>query len=409
MANASFKPLSFVDALFTATSATCVTGLIVVDTGRDLSSISQWIVLLLIQLGGIGVMTFTTALPLLAGQRIGLRQRMLMKGGLGMETPSGAVRLLIQILKLTVFAEALGVLFLFFAFLQSDRPLRAAHLAVFHTISAFCNAGFSLFSDNLESFAATWAVPGIVMALIVAGGLGFPFYAEVASSLRTRRKLSPYSKLVVLVTLVLIASGGLLFSVTEWNNALKGLSPGLKVWNALFCAVTPRTAGFDTISVNALSSASILLTILLMIVGASSGSTGGGVKVTTIGVLFATMWSHLRGREDAVLWGRAISHTVLIRSISMVLIYLLTLFFSSFILLLIEPFPFRCLVFEVVSALGTVGLSTGITGDLSPAGKLVLIALMFWGRVGLLTFMYSLLKKDHKGSVSYPEATFIVG
>ncbi|HPP37981.1 MAG TPA: potassium transporter TrkG, partial [Thermosynergistes sp.] len=174
-------------------------------------------------------------------------------------------------------------------------------------------------------------------------------------------------------------------------------------------AITPRTAGFDTISVNALSSASILLTILLMIMGASSGSTGGGVKVTTIGVLFATMWSHLRGREDVVLWGRAISHTVLIRSISMVLIYLLTLFFGSFILLLIEPFPFRCLVFEVVSALGTVGLSTGITGDLSPAGKLVLIALMFWGRVGLLTFMYSLLKKDHKGSVSYPEATFIVG
>ena len=376
------------DALFTATSAVCVTGLVVVDTGKDLAPASQTVVLLLIQLGGIGVMTATTALSLLIRERIGLRQRMFLAGGFGMETPAGVVRFLRRILLLTFSVETVGALFLYAGFLR---------------------AGFSLFSDSLAGFSRNLLIPGTVMALIVVGGLGFMVLSELMMTVRRREKLSMLPRLVLFTTAGLLLFG--LFSITlsEWNHAFAGMSGGWKIWNGLFASVTPRTAGFDTVPPATFSSAGIFLLILLMIVGASPGSTGGGFKTTTLAVLLVSTWNNLRKNPEINLWNRRISIRILQRTVTVVVLYLGTIGLGLGALALLEPFPFRSLLFETVSAMGTVGLSLGITAELSDAGKIVLMLLMFWGRVGIVTFLYGLLKPVPRGKVSYPDADITIG
>jgi trk system potassium uptake protein TrkH len=408
--NARTRPLRFVDALFTSTSAVCVTGLVVVDTGKDLAPASQAVVLLLIQLGGIGVMTATTALSLLMRERIGLRQRMFFAGGFGMETPAGVVRFLRRILLLTFTVEAAGAVFLYAGFLRAGfSPLRSLCNAVFHSISAFCNAGFSLFSDSLAGFSRTFLIPGTVMALIVVGGLGFMVLSELMITVRRREKLSMLPRLVLFTTAGLLLFG--LFSITlsEWNHAFAGMSGGWKIWNGLFASVTPRTAGFDTVPPATFSSAGIFLLVLLMIVGASPGSTGGGFKTTTLAVLLVSTWNNLRKSPEINLWNRRISIRILQRTVTVVVLYLGTIGLGLAALSLLEPFSFRSLLFETVSAMGTVGLSLGITPELSDAGKIVLMLLMFWGRVGIVTFLYGLLKPVAKGKVSYPDAEIPIG
>ena len=408
--NARTRPLRFVDALFTSTSAVCVTGLVVVDTGKDLAPASQAVVLLLIQLGGIGVMTATTALSLLMRERIGLRQRMFFAGGFGMETPAGVVRFLRRILLLTFTVEAAGTVFLFAGFLRAGfSPLRALCNAVFHSISAFCNAGFSLFSDSLAGFSRTFLIPGTVMALIVVGGLGFMVLSELMITVRRREKLSMLPRLVLFTTAGLLLFG--LFSITlsEWNHAFAGMSGGWKIWNGLFASVTPRTAGFDTVPPATFSSAGIFILVLLMIIGASPGSTGGGFKTTTLAVLLVSTWNNLRKSPEINLWNRRISIRILQRTVTVVVLYLGTIGLGLAALSLLEPFSFRSLFFETVSAMGTVGLSLGITPELSDAGKIVLMLLMFWGRVGIVTFLYGLLKPVAKGKVSYPDAEIPIG
>ncbi len=271
----SGHPLSLLDALFTATSAVCVTGLAVVDTGKDLSLPAQGVLLVLIQLGGLGVMTATTALPLVFGMKIHLRQRLLFAGGLGMDTPQGAVRLLSTVLRYTLAVEALMAVPLFWGFLQREASGRAAYLAVFHSISAFCNAGFSPYGDNLESFAGTFWVPGAVMVLIVLGGLGFPVAAELRAYARRRHALSAYTRMVLVVTAGLILLGTALLAFSEWDHAFRDLPPLLKGWNALFHSITPRTAGFDTVALRSFSGLGLGITLFLMFVGASPASTGG--------------------------------------------------------------------------------------------------------------------------------------
>ena len=382
----------------------------VVDTGTFLTFPSQLVVLLLIQLGGLGVMTATTALPLLMGQKIDLRRRLLFAGGLGLDTPAGAVRLLFQILKLTLLFEGLGTLWLFVGFWGDEAPMRAFYLALFHSVSAFCNAGFSLFASNLEGYATTFVVPSAVMILVVVGGLGSPVLIELGHRLRHGGRLSPYCRLVLLMTTVLIGLGTFLFSLTEGQEAFRTFPWPLKLWNALFHSVTPRTAGFDTVSLSSFSAPGVALTVLLMLIGASPASTGGGMKTTTIGLLLASTWTDLRGKSEVVLWGRRIPHWTLTRATSLFFLYLGTLFLSSFLLALMEPHSFLTLFFEAVSALGTVGLSLGVTADLGSGAKLVLVLLMFWGRVGLMTFLYGLLLEGHGGGkVSYADTDVPVG
>ena len=397
------------DALFTATSAVCVTGLVVVDTGRELSPFSQMVVLLLIQFGGLGVMTAMTALPLVAGQRIGIRQRLLFAEGMGLDTPQGAVRLLLDVLRLTVAIEAVGALLLFVAFWGEYPPGRAVVLAVFHSVSAFCNAGFSLFPTSLEGYASSIAVPGVVMALLVLGGLGFPVLSELWKTLRKRRSLSVAARLVLVTTGACVVGGFVLLLVAEWNGAFGHLPPRWKLWNALFAAVTPRTAGFDTVAPGLYSPLGLLMTILLMIVGASPASTGGGVKTTTVGVLALTCLRDIQGETEVHAFARKIPVRTVFRALTFVLLYLGTILCGVFCLSFTEALPFGSVLFEVVSALGTVGLSTGITSSLSVSGKLVIVLLMFWGRVGIVTFMYSLVQPSEGGRISYVDVHIPIG
>ena len=410
LCNSNSRPLRLVDALFTATSAVCVTGLTVVDTGKTLNLASQVVVLLLIQLGGLGVMTATTAFALLVRERIGLRQRMFFAGGFGLDSPSGVIRLLVRILLLTFVIEGAGAIPLFWGFLERGlSPSKALYNAVFHSVSAFCNAGFSLFSDNLEGYSKSVLVTGTVMILIVLGGLGFIVLAELRERVRRGVRISVHSRLVLLTTSMLILSGTLALLSSEWNYSLNGLSPVWKAWNALFSSITPRTAGFDTLAPASFSSAGIFVLVLLMIVGASPGSTGGGFKTTTLAVLLVSTWNTMKGRSEVQLWNRRLPLRIIHRAVMLVVLYLATLGLGLTVLVLVEPFPFRTLLFEAASALGTVGLSLGITAKLSDGGKLVLVLLMFWGRVGIATFLYGLVEKEAKGRVSYPDAEIPLG
>ncbi len=408
--NAGTRPLGWIDALFTATSSVCVTGLIVVDTGKDLSLASQGVVLFLIQLGGLGVMTATTAFFLLMKERIGIRQRMFFAGGFGLDSPSGVIRLLVRILLLTFVIEGIGIIPLYFGFLKSGMGHgRSLYSAVFHSISAFCNAGFSLFPDNLESFSRTILVPGTVMVLVVIGGLGFVVLAELREMFLRARRISLQTKLVLVTTVFLVILGSVVLVLTEWGNAFGDLQAGWKVWNGVFSSITPRTAGFDTVAPVNFSSAGVFVLVLLMLIGASPGSTGGGIKTTTLAILLVSTWNFLKGRHEIHLWNRKLPFSVLQRSVTVVVLYLGTLLVGIGLLVLIEPFPFRALLFEVASALGTVGLSLGITPELSDAGKIVLVLMMFWGRVGIVTFLYSLLKRQTGERVSYPVSEVPVG
>ncbi len=408
--NANSRPLTLVDALFTATSAVCVTGLTVVDTGKDLANASRLVLLLLIQLGGLGVMTATTALSLLMRERIGLRQRMFFAGGFGLDSPSGVIRLLIRILSLTFAIEAVAVFPLYWGFSRAGlSPEQSLYNAVFHSVSAFCNAGFSLFPDNLEGFSSSILVPGTVMVLVVLGGLGFIVLSELKEMFRRPGKISVHSRLVLFTTAGLVLFGTALLLISEWNHSLGAMGGGWKLWNGLFSSITPRTAGFDTVALSTFSSAGLFVVILLMIVGASPGSTGGGFKTTTLAVLLVSTWNVIRGRSEVHLWNRRISIRVIQRAITLIVLYLGTLGLGLMILALLEPFPFRSLLFETASALGTVGLSLGITSGLSDAGKLVLVLLMFWGRVGIITFLYGLVKREARGKISYPDAEIPVG
>jgi trk system potassium uptake protein TrkH len=408
--NANSRPLTLVDALFTATSAVCVTGLTVVDTGKDLANASQLVLLLLIQLGGLGVMTATTALSLLMRERIGLRQRMFFAGGFGLDSPAGVIRLLIRILSLTFAIEGVAAIPLYWGFIRAGlSPEQSLANAVFHSVSAFCNAGFSLFPDNLEGFSRCILVPGTVMVLVVLGGLGFIVLSELKEMFRRPGKISVHSRLVLFTTTGLVLFGTALLLLCEWNHSLEAMGGGWKLWNGLFASITPRTAGFDTVALSTFSSAGLFVVILLMIVGASPGSTGGGFKTTTLAVLLVSTWNVIRGRSEVHLWNRRISIRVIQRAITLIVLYLGTLGLGLMILALIEPFPFRSLLFETASALGTVGLSLGITSGLSDAGKLVLVLLMFWGRVGIITFLYGLVKREARGKISYPDAEIPVG
>lgn len=408
--NAGSRPLRFVDALFTATSAVCVTGLTVVDTGKDLAPASQAALLLLIQLGGLGVMTATTALALLMRQRIGLRQRMFFAGGVGLDSPSGVVRLLIRILVLTFAIEGAGAIPLYWGFIRAGlSPGQSLYNAVFHSVSAFCNAGFSLFSENLEGFSESIIVPGTVMVLVVLGGLGFIVLSELKEMFRGSARISVHSRLVLSTTAGLVLFGTVGLLLCEWNQSLGAMSSGWKAWNGLFSSITPRTAGFDTVAPATFSSAGLFIVILLMIVGASPGSTGGGFKTTTMAVLLVSTWNAIKGRHEVHLWGRRISFRTIQAAITVIVLYLGTLGLGLMALVLLEPFPFRSLIFEAASAMGTVGLSLGVTSRLGDGGKMVLILLMFWGRVGIVTFLYGLMKQEARGKISYPDAEIPVG
>ena len=399
---------NFVDALFTATSATCVTGLIVQDTPVYFSTLGQVIILVLIQLGGIGIMSYSAFLALLFG-RFTLGQRGMLQEM--MEEERNVLSMILYVFKMTFVIELIGAIILFFRWISVFKePMQTLYLSVFHSVSAFCNAGFSLFSNSLENYITDPVVNVVIMALIILGGIGFIVVYEVTRNVTgTKRILSIHTKLVLVTSAVLVVVGFLLIFFIEFDSAFLDYPLTGKLWGALFQSVTPRTAGFNTVPIASLSTITLTIIIILMFIGASPGSTGGGIKTSTFAILLLSLGNILRGKEDIEVFKRKIPSTIVYKAMAIVVGTLLLLVSIFLLLLAFEKQPFLPLLFESVSAFGTVGLSMGITPDLTSIGKLLIILLMYGGRIGPLTLGFALTRTLRRGKVEYPVAKIMIG
>lgn len=410
-ASATRSPIGFVDALFTATSAACVTGLIVLDTPVDFSLFGQSVILALIQIGGLNIMVLSTFAALLLGRGLGLRGERALGELLDIRTPQTAYRLIRFIVLATAGIELGGAVLLSGAYLGRGYSVAAAlWYGLFHAVSAFCNAGFSLHSDSLVGFQRDPLVLLLMAGLITAGGLGFVVLAFVWRRLShsRNRSLQVQARIVLWVSGVLIVAGTLLYAVAEWDRSLAGLPPLDRLVNALFQSVTLRTAGFNSVGLDTLAPLTLLIMLAFMFVGASPGSTGGGIKTTTAFVLLAAIPALFRHQPRVVVAGRTLTLETVFRSAAIATTTLLVLFLTASLLLASQNISFESLLFETFSAVGTVGLSLGATGMLDSFGKLVIVIAMLAGRVGPLTLVL-LLGRRFDSRVSRPEARIMVG
>ncbi len=412
------------DALFTATSATCVTGLVVHNTQLHYARFGQWVILLLIQLGGLGIMTFSASVVVLLGRRLGAFGRETMAQVVEDSRDLDLAQSLRYILLFTLLAEVAGALVLFLRWLGEYRqPVEALFVAGFHSISAFCNAGFSVFPNSLVRFQSDVVVNLTVIVLVVSGGLGFSVVHEIVNRrslgqllrrvlgqpVAQAARLSTHALLVLRTTMLLIGAGAILFFFFEYDGALSGLPLGTKLLASLFQSVTTRTAGFNTVPLDALRPVTLLVVILLMYVGASPGGTGGGVKTSTLAVLFLTFRNLVAGREQVEVANRTIPRETVYRAIAIASGGVAVIVAILAVLLVTESFPFQNILFEVTSAFGTVGLSTGITPLLSPAGKLGIILLMYVGRLGPLTLALAMRTRLSRLPIEFPQARIVIG
>jgi len=412
VASKSGQFTSPITALFTAASAVCVTGLAVVDTGTYWSHFGQGVILALIQIGGLGFMTSATLLLLLLGRRLGIRERWLIGQSLGTERLGGMVKLVRRILLFTFIVEAIGAAIFYIRFSVENPTGTAAWKAVFHAVSAFNNCGLDLFGNfrSLLGYQTDTTVILTTAALIILGGISFMVVADVINVRRFGRLLLD-SKIVLVTTLGLLVVGTVVILVTEYGNAdtLGPMSVPHKLLTSFFQAVTPRTAGFSSISIGSMATYSQFFIILLMFVGGAAGSTAGGIKVNTFGMLVATIWSTIRGNEHARAFGREFTNQQIHRALTLVMLALTLIFIVVLVLTVTEKFGFLNLLFETVSAFGTVGLSTGITPGLSVAGKLIITAVMFIGRLGPLILVLSLTQRQQPSAYRYPQDEVRIG
>jgi trk system potassium uptake protein TrkH len=413
--------LSFIDALFTATSAQCVTGLIVVDTGSKFTLFGQLVVLVLIQTGGLGITTFSVYLFFYLRLGVGTRGRWIIQETL-LHTPVESMKELIRaIFFLTVMIEGVGALLLAFAFVPDLGLARGLYFALFHSVSAFCNAGFGLFADNLVGYRDNELVNLTIMGLIILGGIGFLVMKELLDLLQRkhkRRRLSLHTKLVLLTTSILIAGGAVLIGLLEAGSSLAGRGIGEGILTALFQSVTARTAGFNTIDLNLFGVPTLFLMMFLMFVGASPGSSGGGIKTTSLALFVAILHSRLKGNQHTNVFRRTIPDEAATKTLTLVMLATLFLGAATFVLLTVQMQgqtfagnrgALMDFAFEAVSAFATVGLSLGATAQLVPLGKIVVIMLMFVGRVGLLTMAFTIVKRSRRDAVRYSEENIMIG
>ena len=407
------EPLGYLNALFTATSAVCVTGLVVVDTLTQFSFFGQVVIIILIQLGGLGLMTMATMMAILLGKRISFRNRLIMQEALNQFSLEGMVRLVKAVGLVTVLFEGIGAVLLAVRFIPDYGWLQGAWYGVFHSISAFCNAGFDLLGGfgSLAPYALDWLVNLVVMVLIISGGLGFSVIAEIWHKQQTKEphRLSLHTRLVLLITLFLVVVGTSFILIVEWNKVLSGLPLPSKFLVALFQAVSPRTAGFSTVPLNNLHSATALMIAILMFIGASPGSTGGGIKTTTFGTLVALVVSSVRGHDEVRLFGRRIPEDIVKRAVAIIAIGFTLVLMVTIIISLSDGLPLMSVLFEATSAFATAGLSLGITPMLSPLAKVTLALTMFAGRVGPMSLALALMHDQVNARISYPEEKVIVG
>ena len=402
-----------VDALFTATSAVCVTGLITVDTPVFWSGFGQAVILLLIQVGGFGIMTLATLLGLLVSRRLGLRTRLNAAAESKSLGLADVRRVLVGVARTSLLFEGAGalVLALRLATAYDEPPARALWLGVFHAVSAFNNAGFSLYSDNLVGFATDPFVGLPVCVLVIAGGLGFPVLFELRRAWRTPLRWTLHTKVVMAMTAVLLPLGTLMFLTLEWANpqTLGPLSTPGKVLAGFFQSVQTRTAGFNSINPGDLDEATLLGSDVLMFIGGGSGGTAGGIKVTTFAVLLFVILTEVRGDESVTAFGRRIPREVQRQALSVALLGVAVVVGSTALLLLLTPFGLSQVLYEVVSAFATVGLSTGITAQVGVPGQLVLVALMFLGRLGPITLASALALRSRPRLYDVPQERPLIG
>jgi trk system potassium uptake protein TrkH len=412
------RSIRFVDALFTMTSAICVTGLIVLDTPHDFTLFGQLVILLGIQLGGLGYSATATLLLLTLGRRIGLRERMMMMEVLNTLSMEGLVRFVKVIVAITFAIEGIGAIVLAARFAADMDLGRAVYFGVFHSISAFNNSGFALFSDSLFSYRGDVVVNVTIMGLTILGGLGFLIYRDFLENLSGARfRLTTHTKLALTVTGLLLVLGTLALWGLEVRNVrtLAKLPFGEQWLVAFFHAVAARTAGFATVDVNLMSIPTLYLLILLMVIGASPGSTGGGIKTTTFGIICAAIWTTLKGRADVMMFHRRIPQELVLKSYALATMAIGLVTGLTMLLSYTEDAAFLRLMFEVASAAATVGLSTGDGGALSLAalfsdfGKCVIIAAMFVGRLGPLMVGLFTVKTHEDLRYRYPEARVVLG
>jgi len=409
------EAVGFVNALFTATSAVCVTGLVVVDTGTYWTVLGKTIILLLIQIGGIGFMAVATLFFVMLGKRITLRERLVIQQAVGQNALSGVVKFSLTMLILTFGIEAMGVLLLSFRFVPEYGWNTGVGYAVFHSISAFCNAGFDLIGHgrSLTPYVNDPLVIIPIGMLVILGGLGFTVILDTISH-KKMRHYSLHTKLVFLLTTVLLLSGTGVYLLLEWNNpdTLGGLTLSGKLLAGFFQSLTTRTAGFNSIDTASLTNASKIWTIVLMFIGGSPASTAGGIKTVTFGVMLVMAYSVIQGKENVEIFKRRIPFDVVNRAITILVIGLVMMVMATMVLTILEPdYSFMDILFEVASAFGTVGLSTGITALLSNPAKILLTFTMFAGRVGTLTIAFALANRQnqYKNLVHYPHERILVG
>lgn len=406
----------FLDAMFTATSATCVTGLVVYDTYTHWSAFGQAIILVLIQIGGLGIMTCIAMLSLILKRRISLSERRLLMQSAGSLQHNGIVILIKQIITGTAIVELCGALLLAIVFCPRMGFTVGLWNAVFHSVSAFCNAGF----DLMGRYSAFSSLSGdglynnpivmiTLMLLIVIGGIGFLVWNDVIKKRTSFKKYEVHSKIVLTTSALLIGIGFVLFFIFEYKHSLAGMSLGQKLFNALFEAITPRTAGFASVDLNSMSDSGTLLTMILMFIGGSPGSTAGGIKTTTFVVLLLCALNSARRYGSITVFKRKLDQNTVAQASSIATVYAAGVFIAAMIICALEPYSFTQIVFEIVSAVATVGLSTGITPNLCAASQILLMVLMFAGRIGGLTFVLVLAERRINVPISRPTVKILIG
>ncbi len=404
----------FLNCLFTATSASCVTGLIVYDTWTHWSVFGQLVIITLIQIGGLGFITIGVFLSMVLRRKIGLKERGLMQESVNTLQIGGMVRLAKKIILGTVLFEGTGALILALRFIPEHGVIKGVYYGVFHAISAFCNAGFDLMGwqgpySSLVNFYDDWVVNLVIMSLIVIGGIGFVVWDDVSRNGLKVRKYMLHTKIVLLTTFVLVFGSAWLFYRFELNNLLVGMNTSGKILTSLFSSVTARTAGFNTVDTASLTDASKLLSVILMFIGGSPGSTAGGVKTTTIIVMYLYLWSTIQRTYGANAFGRRLEDDTIKRASTIFIINLTLALAASVYIMATQQLPMSDVLFETFSAIGTVGMTTGITRALNPMSRLTIIFLMYCGRVGSLSFALSFTQHKRVAHVQQPVERITIG
>lgn len=411
----------FIDSLFTSTSAVCVTGLIVVDTAVHFSLFGQIVILFLIQIGGLGFITLTSLMLLIFGKKISYKNRLNIQESLNQETNQGIVKFIKKVIILVLIIEACGVLLLLPSMISSYGFWKGLYFSIFLSVSAFCNAGFDVLGtqatqfQNLAPFAQNVLVLLPIMFLIVIGGIGYVVLFDIGNKFKKdKKKLSIHSKIVLLTTFILIFGGAFLFAIFEWNNpnTIGNMSFFEKIINSLFQSITPRTAGFSTFDQAGLTPQSRIITNLLMFIGGSPTSTAGGIKTITFVVLILSIFKTSNSRGDIVYFNKQISNKTISKAFKIFGVAFILICLSVFLITIIEPtFSTSAIIFEVISAISTVGISLGITPLLSTFSKILIIMLMFIGRLGVITLSIVISNKTQKinEDIEYPDSKIIVG